>query len=154
MPRRSNGPPRRYGGPWYGRFTERLEFEREARSTFHITTRFGSGSGYTLSLTVDVPHYEPRRLRIVFDRNHTDVPRVFADGPTRSKHRYKDESLCMWYPRDPKKLRWVRSDGLIALIGHAIAHLFREAWWRETGEWPGPEAPHVVEAGKKEVKRA
>src|SRR2546422_7956217 len=23
------------------------------------------------------------------------------------------------------------------------AHLFREAWWRETDEWLGPEAPHA-----------
>lgn len=118
---------------------------------FGVTSRFGGGGGgYALFLSLDVPGYESRRLRIAFDRKHREVPRVFAGGPTRSKHRYKDESLCMWFPNDPEELRWVRSDGLVALIGHSIAHLFREAWWRETGEWPGPEAPHGPDPNKKD----
>lgn len=33
-------------------------------------------------------------------------------------------------------------DGLLALIDHARVHLFKEAYWRETGFWPGPEAAH------------
>jgi len=118
---------------------------------FGIKSKFGGGAGgYTLSLTVDVPGYDSRRLRIAFDRRHVEIPRVLADGPSSSKHRYKDGSLCMWFPRDSEDLRWVRSDGLVALIGYAIAHLFREAWWRETGEWPGPEAPHGIDSRKKE----
>jgi hypothetical protein len=48
----------------------------------------------------------------------------------------------MWYPDDPKENRWVFEDGLLALLGHISAHLFREAWWRETGKWPGPESGH------------
>jgi hypothetical protein len=149
MPRRSSGPLRRRGGPWYGRFADRLDFEREARSMFGVKSKFGAGGGgYVVHLTVDVPGYQPRRLRIAFDRRHVDVPRVFVDGPTSSKHRYSDMSLCMWYPPDPEELRWVRPDGLVALIGYAIVHLFREAWWRETGEWLGPEAPHVLDSPK------
>lgn len=34
-------------------------------------------------------------------------------------------------------------DGLLALINHVQAHLFREAWCRENDEWLGPEAPHA-----------
>lgn len=34
------------------------------------------------------------------------------------------------------------SDGLGALIDHIALHLYREAQWRLTGEWLGPEAPH------------
>jgi hypothetical protein len=41
----------------------------------------------------------------------------------------------------------VFEDGLLMLINLIQAHLFKEAWWRETGgreggEWLGPEAPH------------
>jgi hypothetical protein len=31
----------------------------------------------------------------------------------------------------------VIEDGLLVLLGLIGLHLFREAWWRETGEWPG-----------------
>ena len=48
----------------------------------------------------------------------------------------------MWYPHDPIDRRWVFEDGLLDLIGLVIAHLFWEAWWRETGEWLGEEVPH------------
>jgi hypothetical protein len=48
----------------------------------------------------------------------------------------------MWYPQDPDAHRWVFEDGLLVLLGLIAAHLFREAWWRETGEWLGPEAGH------------
>lgn len=66
---------------------------------------------------------------------------MYADGPT-SPHRYKDGGLCIWHPSDAVEYRWVFEDGLLQLLGHIAAHLFREAWWRETGEWLGPEAPH------------
>jgi len=36
----------------------------------------------------------------------------------------------------------VLRDGLLCLLGMITAHLFREAWWRETGEWLGPTAAH------------
>ena len=92
-------------------------------------------------MPVPVPHYEARRVRIRFSGN-SDVPAVFVDGPKESPHRYSDGSLCMWYPGDPVDHRWVFEDGLLSLIGLVIAHLFREAWWRETGEWAGEEVPH------------
>ena len=64
------------------------------------------------------------------------------DGPTESPHRYQDGTLCMWYPQDPKERRWTFSDGLLHLIGLIQVHLIREHLWRETGDWPGDEAPH------------
>jgi hypothetical protein len=146
--RRRPGKPR--GGPWYGEFKERLPFEAGAKKAFpELRTAVGGGKrGYTVSVGVDVPGYGPRRLRIAFDPDHSQTPRVHADGPTDSKHRFSDGSLCMWYPHDPPEHRWVRSDGLLALIGYAIQHLFREAWWGETGHWLGPEAPHGPPAPK------
>lgn len=80
-------------------------------------------------------------------------PRVTVDGPTDSPHRYGGEELCMWHPADPAEQRWVFGDGLLQLIGIVARHLFREAWWRETGEWPGPEAPHAVHGAQAQEKR-
>jgi hypothetical protein len=90
---------------------------------------------------MEVPYYEPRHIEIRFEQ-WSRSPKVFVDGPTDSPHRYSDGSLCMWYPDDPPEQRWVFPDGLLALLNYIQAHLFREAWWRETGEWLGPEAPH------------
>lgn len=73
------------------------------------------------------------------------MPRVYADGPTESPHRYEDGSLCMWYPRDPLARRWSFGDGLHALLGQIAVHLVKEDIWRRTGEWPGAEVPHGVE---------
>ena len=33
-------------------------------------------------------------------------------------------------------------DGLLTLIEMAPVHLFKEAWYRETGEWLGEEVSH------------
>jgi hypothetical protein len=144
MSRRGSGPGKRRGGPWYGEFRERLTFERGARAIFPSlkSTLLRGAGGYSAAVDVDVPGYESRRVTILFDRSHMRTPRVVADGPSDSKHRFEDGSLCMWYPWDPPDRRWVWEDGLAALIGHAIRHLFQEAWWRETGHWPGEEASH------------
>ena len=50
----------------------------------------------------------------------------------------------MWYPKDPVDRRWVFEDRLLALLTLVAAHLFKESWWRETGEWLGPEVGHGV----------
>lgn len=92
-------------------------------------------------LEIDVPYYDRRRVTITFE-NGSRVPKVTVDGPPESKHRYSDGSLCMWCPRDSVEKRWEFRDGLLQLLPLIGTHLFREAWWRETGDWPGEEAPH------------
>lgn len=93
---------------------------------------------------MEVPHYEPRNVEIRF-ADWSRVPVIMADGPG-SPHRNKpDNSLCIWHPKAPVEEKWVFEDGLLALLNHVQAHLFKEAWWRETGEWLGPEAPHGLE---------
>ncbi|MEV6303903.1 hypothetical protein AB0M02_31175 [Actinoplanes sp. NPDC051861] len=77
---------------------------------------------------------------------------MFVDGPNDSPHRYADGSLCMWYPYDPPELRWQRSDGPVVLLGHIAAHLIREQWWRQTGEWAGDEAPHRAPTHRQESR--
>lgn len=55
----------------------------------------------------------------------------------------------MWLPDDPDERRWRPSDGLLKLIDTAVVHLFKELYWRETGEWLGDEAPHHVPGSKR-----
>ena len=149
--RKFTGPPNRSKGPWYGLTVVRLNFERGVKVQFPNLRGKRVKGGYEYRATVPVPHYEPRKVRILFN-GMADIPSVTADGPEESPHRYSDNSLCMWYPDDPIERRWVFGDGLLALLGLVIAHLFREAWWRETEEWLGEEVTH--EAQSKELTGA
>jgi len=74
--------------------------------------------------------------------NCSSTPSIIVDGPKESPHRYGERELCMWYPYDPKENRWIHSDGLLHLLVMIQAHLYREAWWRETDEWLGPQCEH------------
>lgn len=131
-------------GPWYGRFRDRLRFERGARVRFPglVSRRRISGAGWEYRLSVTPPGSTPRQLLLEFPLRHARTPVVTTDGPQDSPHRYEDGSLCIWHPRDPRELRWSFDDGLVALIGHAMVHLAKEELWRAWGEWPGDEAPH------------
>ena len=143
--RNFTGPPNRGKGPWYGLTVVRLNFERGVKTQFPHLRGGRIKGGYQYLATVPVSGYEPRKTRILFS-GMTIVPSVFADGPRESPHRYHDDSLCMWYPGDPVERRWVFEDGLVTLMGLVMAHLFKEAWWRETGEWLGEEIPHETQS--------
>jgi hypothetical protein len=131
----------------------RLRFERGAFAAHPSLTASCTGRStrdtVTYRLTVAVPYYEPRRVKIVLTNTATPtVSMITADGPTDSPHRYTDGSLCVWRPDDPPHRRWVAADGLIALITHIGHHLYFEAHWRETKaagnpEWLGDEAEHT-----------
>lgn len=123
---------------------ERLRFERNARAAFPTLTgrprrRSGRG-GFIYKVTIEVPFYESRAVTIRFQSRK--VPFVTVDGPTGSPHRFDDGTLCMWFPGDPDGNVWTFDRGLLDLLDTIVGHLFREAWWRETGEWLGPEVPH------------
>ena len=143
--RNFTGPPNRNKGPWYGLTVVRLKFERGVMTQFPNLRAGRVKSGYEYRTTVPVSDYEPRKIRIRFN-GMANVPWVFADGPRESPHRYDDGSLCMWYPDDRVERRWVFEDGLVALMGLVMAHLFKEAWWRETAEWLGDEVPHEAQS--------
>jgi hypothetical protein len=132
---------------WPGSVARRLLFERGVRGVFRSLRgrpfpRVGAG-GFRYSVVVPVPYFELRNVTIVFAPGST-TPAVYADGPRESPHRYENTSLCMWHPGDPSARRWRFEDGLIDLVDAIVAHLFREAFWRETGEWLGDEATHTT----------
>lgn len=99
-------------------------------------------AGRTYRVIIDVPHYEQRRVEVLFSKDNPKVAKITADGSTDSPHRYEKDRLCIWYPKDPDEEKWVFADSFLVLIGMIAIHLFKEAWWRETGEWLGPEAGH------------
>lgn len=52
-------------------------------------------------------------------------------------------ALCLWFPRDPRELRWQWDDGLIEFILITHRHLAAEEYARRhAGEWPVEAAPH------------
>lgn len=99
------------------------------------------GNKFAVRVTLTPAGLEPQRVTIEFTANGPDNPSIYVAGPG-SPHRYGDGSLCIWYPHDPPSRRWHWRDGGAALAGHICAHLIREAWWRQTGEWAGEEVPH------------
>lgn len=131
---------------WSRDLRYRLRFERGVRAAFQNLSIDETGRSakheVIYRLTLPIEGYESRRVTIRVRNAYRPYPRVFADGPTASPHRYDDGSLCMWYWRDPPESTWLPAHGLLALVRLAQLHLFREAWWREKGQWLGPEAPH------------
>jgi hypothetical protein len=93
---------------------------------------------------IDVPVYdEPRALTITMPPWAVPGvrPLVTIDGPICLRHRFADDGLCMWWFKDTDEERWVPSDGLYALVGHAIDHAYCEARCRRGHPWPKTEAP-------------
>jgi hypothetical protein len=132
---------------WYLSETERSAFARGRKAAYGdvhgALAREGPQTLLVYAGEVTVPYYEARDVTISFGKHaDPDTPFMTADGPTRSPHRYADGALCIWYPDDPPERRWTRQDGLVPLLDLVALHLFREAWWRESGEWLGPQAPH------------
>jgi hypothetical protein len=84
-----------------------------------------------------------RRVAIVFrGRPSRERPIVMADGPRTERHRFTDfrpRPLCLWYSGDHPDRRWQLSNGLVELIDITRLHLLREARFRQTGRWLGPE---------------
>jgi hypothetical protein len=132
----------------------RARIEASARQAFpglrYRRCQTRQGPIHTYELVLEVPGYESRRVWVEFVPPLSNSPRIYADGPSgpeASPHRFSERRwtrLCVWYPGDPLERRWVPDDGLLMLFGMIATHLLKEAWWRESGEWLGEEAPHGV----------
>jgi hypothetical protein len=137
--------------PWYSDIRARLRFQGAALAE-HPTLRVAAaGRGLkarvVYQLRLDVPDYETRSVTIRLRNGFVPyAAEISVDGPTESPHRYGEHRLCLWHPDDPEHERWVSTDGLAELITQIRIHLFKEAYWRETCVWLGPEAPHAPSA--------
>jgi hypothetical protein len=117
--------------------------EAEARSKGLVLTSEFTGGSLTYHLPVGVPgSNEERHLQVVFARNQNQ-PSVYADGPRCLRHRWSNDSLCMWDPWAAEMERWVVADGLGDLRDLAAEHLYCEAECRGGQAWPRPEMPGV-----------
>jgi hypothetical protein len=141
---------------WTDNPIDRIRFLRELHGSgvvAHVVHTGRHRGAFVVDIRVTPPDLPEHRARISFNRGGAE-PKVFVYGPETSPHRYSDGSICMWYPNDPPDRRWQRSDGARALLGHIVAHLVREHWWRQTGEWPGDEAPHGVATAPEQTTAA
>lgn len=138
MSRGGSRPGERYGGPWYGQSSQLICFVGSARQAFlGLRYRVISKVGFEVRVQLDVPYYERRNVRILFERWSPRYPIVTVDGPTESRHRNGDGTLCLWYPDDDEDRRWVFSDGLSHLLGIITLHLFKGGLVARDGRLPG-----------------
>ena len=161
------GTPR---GPrsWLADLPLRFAEEAAARAAYptlrYRRLQLRSGLVHRYEVEVPVPGYDTRTVTLEFTEARAWSPRVYADGPAgwdASPHRFASRGhrrLCLWYPGDPPARRWIPSDGLLLLLGMISHHLFKEAWWRQTGgrhggEWLGDQYPHgeLTEADERDV---
>ena len=138
-------------GPWYGNERDLALFEWGLRKAYPSSRRRITSKGLTYRVSVPVTGFPDRTAFILFPKGYTpESVQVRVDGPDDSPHRYPgSNTLCIWYPQDPPDRRWVKRDGLVALLDLISLHLFKEAWWRATDEWLGEEAPHSVPVSTK-----
>jgi hypothetical protein len=150
------GTPRRPSS-WLADLPRRARLEAPARAAYP-TLRYRrkqrhDGPVHIYNVDVPVPGYGNRHVTLEFRETSPWAPHVYADGPAgwdASPHRFAargDRRLCIWHGGDDAERCWVPADGLLSLLGMAAHHLFKEAWWRETGgrdggEWLGDEYPH------------
>lgn len=110
----------------------------EYRRSNHVPTWYGS-----LQPTETSPVYS---IKIVyrFAGRRSKSPRVWVTSPEMrpdAPHRYDDESLCLYFPRDGD---WT-PDKFISktIVPWAALWLAFYETWLDNGRWYGPEAPHT-----------
>jgi hypothetical protein len=132
--------------PWFAKLANRIRFLQHLKLDYpdaaSVAPRRKFRGGFAIKTKIEPAGVDKQTVEIIFSPGLPEEPIVFVDGPADSPHRYQDGSLCMWFPYDPPEARWCRPDGPTALLGHIAAHLIKEEHYRQTGEWPGAEAPH------------
>jgi hypothetical protein len=135
---------------WVPSPKELADLEGDSRTAYDVTlvSRSLFDQRVVWRAVVRVPVYEiAHTLRMELEHFGQAV---YVEDWTGDKlrHTYGGNRLCMWYPDDPPDRRWRKSDGLLKLIDTAVMHLFKEYYFRETGEWlgdevhrPGPKTP-------------
>lgn len=128
---------------WFEHTAEQIIFERHARRagmTFERKIRTAPAA-LIYRFAIDVPVHDDQRLvTAIFDTSRSD-PTVFVDGPICRRHRWGDNSLCMWFDEDQSDHRWVPDDGLLDLAVHVEQHTYCEAECRAGHPWPKEESP-------------
>lgn len=103
----------------------------------------GKGKSYwigTLQPTEISPVY---KVKIELSRDKSPRITVLEPDIEPNIHQYSDRSLCLYYPKDPKELKWTQ-ESIIAktIIPWTAAWLYFYEYWLETDKWFNEEAPH------------
>jgi hypothetical protein len=128
--------------PFGADVARRIRFEAVARREglkFNCQTQ---GAVVLYRFAIEVPvSYDERQVTAVIGDSVPREAHVQIDGPICVRHRFLDDSLCMWWGRDADEARWRIGDGLLALAAHAKYHAWCEADCRAGRQWPKDEAP-------------
>ena len=101
-----------------------------------------TGVEYTFPLTIPATEERVTVIARIDMRGGSMRPIVHVKGaPDCRRHRYRDQSLCMWFESDAVDRKWMVADGLDHLAAHVARHLFQEAVCRTGDSWPGEESP-------------
>lgn len=130
------------------RLLERLEEGLGDNYAFRRVSADFRLQAFAWEVSVIVPTYDDAHvLRIELEeRREVRVAVLGWEGSMR--HTYGRNTLCMWCPKDPPERQWNRADGLLKLVDTARVHLFKELYFRETGEWLGEEVHRDVPKGE------
>jgi hypothetical protein len=124
------------------RLTFLSDLRRVCLSANSSSNEFISRKSFGFGCEITPAGLPVEKIHIQFQAGNPSAPVVTTKNLNHSPHRYPNGSLCMWYPKDPPHLRWQWRDGAETLIALICAHLIKESWWNQTGEWVGLEAPH------------
>ena len=69
---------------------------------------------------------------------------LIVSPPRRQRSEAPNRTVVLARPKDPPDRQWNRADGILKLVDTAVAHLFKELYFRETGEWLGEEVHRDV----------
>ena len=101
-----------------------------------------SGVEYTFPLAIPATGERVTVLaRIAIDSGGMRAVVHVKGAPDCRRHRFSDQSLCMWFDPDSDDRKWTLTDGLDQLVAHIARHLFQEAVCRAGDAWPGEESP-------------
>jgi hypothetical protein len=125
-------------------FAGQFLLEADARRNGMVIKREYVDGKLRYRFRVDTVGEESVRLVRVDFSSRLANPAIHVDGPRCLRHRWKNDSLCMWDPSGPPTERWVTSDGLPELAKHVRVHVFCEAECRSGKSWPKDEmaGPH------------
>ena len=120
-----------------------VRFEREARLQALAYERKAERGILRYRFAIEVPvHDDERLVTVEFARARPPAhASVRVDGPRCLRHRFNDDSLCMWLESDPPDKRWVPSEGLLELARHVELHAYCETECRAGRPWPKAESP-------------
>lgn len=101
-----------------------------------------TGVEYVFPLTVPVTNETVTVIAWIDMRESKMKPVVhLKNAPDCRRHRYNDQSLCLWFEPDGSDHVWTVADGLDQLADHVTRHLYQEATCRAGDPWPGAESP-------------